>query len=189
MKIYTTELTAEKDGISKEVEIGFQQLAKAANKLSLELEIEKAIQNKDCEKLNYIGKQFFETSELVNKDTELALKAFQTSRELGNEEALYCLADLYQLHKVNVDDETIIKTISEAAHAGYIEAMFFLGWRYKEGQGVEMDPDKSIMWFEKALLNDSLNMQKLVKEMGYDDYENYKEAFPYKYHHSITQVA
>ena len=57
--LYTNSLTAEKDGISKETEIGFNTLSKAANKISLEQAIEKAIQNKDCSQLNAIGNEFF----------------------------------------------------------------------------------------------------------------------------------
>ena len=189
MTLYTSELTAEKDGISKEIEIGFKQMAKAANKVLLEQELEVAIENKDTYTLNDLGRKFFDTNEYVDQNLELATRAFQHSMEFGSEDGLYCLADLYQIYTVDVDDEVQVATIKKAAYSGYKEALFFMAWRYKTGDGLEQDHDKAMLWFEKALINDSLNMQKLVKEMGNDDYKKYKDTFPYKYYHVTQHVA
>lgn len=189
MILYTTKLTAEKDGISKETEIYFEILTKEANKLVLEKQLEIAIENKDTYALNDIGRKFFEANEYVDQNLELAMRAFQHSMDLGSEDGLYCLADLYQIYTVDVDEEVQVAIIKKAAYNGYKEALFFMAWRYKEGQGVKKDHDKAMFWFEKALINDSLNMQKLVKELGYDDYEKYKDTFPFKYHHVILEVA
>lgn len=189
MTLFTSNLTAEKDGVSKETEVEFEKLTKAANKVVLEKELEVAIQKQDIHTLNDIGGKFFESNEYVDQNIELAMKAFQHSMELGSIDGLYCLADLYQIYTVDVEDEVQVATIKQAAYSGYKEALFFMAWRYKEGQGVEQDHDEAMLWFEKALINDSLNMQKFVKELGYDDYQKYKDTFPFKYHHATLDVA
>ena len=43
-----------------------------------------------------------------------------------------------------------IQQLEQAAKAGQAPAQFFLGSRYKNGQGVKQDPKEAFAWFKKA---------------------------------------
>lgn len=173
------------------MEINFKLMAKEANKVILEQELETAIQNEDCDLLNDIGRKFFESNEYVDQNIELATKAFQHSMEFGDKEIAVCyLTDIYEIYPHNVDDEIVMDIIYKAIDVGYAEAMFILGLKYAKGDGVVKDIDKATFWFEKSHIHNSINVKKLSKMvLGWDNYEEFSSQITYAFDHEELKVA
>ena len=191
MTLFTNSLTAEKNGISRVTEFGLEHMAKVVNKALLEQALDFAIQNKDTEQLNQIGRLFYNPQENIDQNIELSIKAFQHSLKFGDKNIAVCyLTDIYAIYPVDVDDKTVIDTLHKAIDVGYAEAMFILGLKYSKGDIVEKDIDKGTYWFEKAHIYNSLNIKKFVKEiLGWDDYEEFKTKIEYIFDHDELKLA
>ena len=144
-------------------------LARAMNKESISIEIDLAINNENNDLLYDIGYMFYVENEYVDRDIELSVKALTHAEKFGSKYASYILADIYVEGLIDVKDDLIIETLKKAAKEGYSEAMYFLGYRYGNGYGVEQSETTSLYWYGKALLNNSSNMLDFLKSRNYNN--------------------
>ena len=85
----------------------------------------------------------------VSRDLSLAEVWFSKAGDLGNVDAIACLAHIIE----GRDPELAVEKYRKAAEAGSAMAQYGLGHCYRFGKGVEVSPEKAVKWLKNAAYN------------------------------------
>lgn len=87
------------------------------------------------------------------QEVRLAVRALSQRAATGDAKALYDLARLhdYGYDSIPVDTARSTALYRLSAMKGYAPAQSYLGFRYFTGEGIPLNSDSAIFWFEKAV--------------------------------------
>lgn len=84
-------------------------------------------------------------------DRSESIRWYRRAAEAGHAPAMVSLALRLSNPKPSVDLPAAIQWLRTAAERGDSGGMVFLGFAYREGEGVPCDPDEAVRWFTKAV--------------------------------------
>ncbi len=92
----------------------------------------------------------------VEADMMKAAEAYARAADGGVAEAAYNLGLIYYNGAIHgsPNHEEAAKCFLQAAEANVAEAQYALGLCYSNGEGVELDDDKAVAWYQKAAAQD-----------------------------------
>lgn len=92
-----------------------------------------------------------------NGDYQTAEAAYRKAVRAGSPEASMALVSLYDGGYVKLSEKeharTVVKLGTDSAEAGYVPAMEYLAYLYKDGRYVEKDPVQATEWLTRAAEN------------------------------------
>ena len=104
----------------------------------------------------------------IIKDQDTAIRYYEKSANLGNADAMWSLSIIFRdgIDGVKADKELAFEWALRAAEKRHKFSQFEVGMMYLEGEGVDQDYKKSVIWLTKALDNDLDNnyRDRLVAE-------------------------
>lgn len=92
----------------------------------------------------------FSNARGTERDREAARRWYQRAADAGHADAMVRLAMIYQMDARD-SYGIALELLSAAANKGDSGAMVFLGFAYREGYGVSIDPDEAARWFTSAV--------------------------------------
>jgi TPR repeat protein len=108
------------------------------------------IENKNAEEWCAIG-LLYQHSFAVEKDLDRAKLCFLEAATLGNSKAMMQLGLIARRQETPEAYSASINWYRQAAELNNANAMIWLGFAYRGGEGVEQDYELSAKWFKKAI--------------------------------------
>lgn len=133
----------------------------------------------------YVYALMFKNGKGVHRDSNQALKWFESSARAGNVRAQLHLGKMYSIGFLTAPDYIkALQYIQMAANQGNPEAQFLLALCYQNGHGVEKDYSLALYWYQQAVehhlseappiaANAIRGKERLVMKdwPGYDEYQ------------------
>ena len=114
-----------------------------------------------CSSLHEIG-TILSDGALVPGGLAESMKWFAAAARQGDHRGDLALAEIYMRGHAEATPTIIIRHLTRAAEAGWVQAMTLLGEYYLRGQGVPRDVAKGVAWLEKAGTYADVDAYKLL---------------------------
>lgn len=138
---------------------------------------------------NVTGQEFKRVVELSDKARSDMFKFYKRAAELGNSEAMYELAGLYQVGiGAEEDISKAIQWYETSATIGHVDSMLTLGKLYTDGDKVPKNLRQAIHWYEMAADSGSIFATKKLGDLYYRGGDDLEED-PHKAFELLKKVA